>query len=132
MTIETYGAPLFPLPVDQVDTAAVLDVLTPLWKRAPETASRLRGRIEAVLDAARAKGHIPRNEANPAQWRGHLEHVLPKRGKLDRGCHAAMPYLDVAAFVANLRECDSISALALEYSDPDGDALERNARREVG
>ena len=68
--------------------------------RAPETASRLAGRIEAVLDAARARGHIDRNEANPARWRGHLDKLLPKRAKLTRGHHAAMPYAEVPAFVA--------------------------------
>src|SRR5512133_2171677 len=59
-------------PVDQIDTAAVLSVLTPLWSSKPETGSRLRQRIEAVLDAAKAKGH--RSAKNPARWRGHLKH----------------------------------------------------------
>ena len=67
MTLETYAAPLRSRPVDEIDTEAVLGVLQPLWRTTPETASRLRGRIEAVLDAARAKGYIPRNEANPAR-----------------------------------------------------------------
>jgi hypothetical protein len=79
MTLETYAAPLRSRPVDEIGTEAVLAVLQPLWQAKPETASRLRGRIEAVLDTARAKGHIPRNEANPARWRGHLDKLLPKR-----------------------------------------------------
>ena len=80
-----YAKPLRALPVDEIDTEAVLGVLQPLWQARPETASRLRGRIEAVLDAARAKGYISRNEANPARWRGHLDKLLPKRQKLTRG-----------------------------------------------
>jgi DNA invertase Pin-like site-specific DNA recombinase len=75
-------------PVDEIDTEAVLEVLKPLWIVKSETASRLRGRIEAVLDAAKAQGH--RSGENPAAWRGHLSHLLPKRPKLKRGHHAAM------------------------------------------
>jgi integrase len=86
-----------------------------MWQLIPETASRLRARIEAVLDAARAKGHIPRNEANPARWRGHLDKLLPKRQKLMRGHHAALPYQDVPAFISKLRKRDAMAALALEF-----------------
>jgi integrase len=116
MTLETYAAPLWSRPVDEIDTTAVLAVLTPLWQARPETASRLRGRIEAVLDAARVAGHTPSNEPNPARWRGHLAHLLPKRGKLTRGHHAAMAYADVPAFVAKLREREALAALALEFT----------------
>ena len=91
MTLQRYCGPLRALPVDEIDTAAVLEILKPLWTRVPETASRLRGRIETVLDAARARGIIGPNEANPARWRGHLDKLLPKRQKLTRGHHAAMP-----------------------------------------
>ena len=115
MTLENYAAPLRSRPVDEIDTEAVLSVLQPIWLGKPETASRLRGRIEAVLDAARAKGHIPRNEANPARWRGHLDKLLPKRAKLTRGHHAALRYADVPAFIANLRERQATAALALEF-----------------
>jgi integrase len=114
MTLTRYCEPIRNAPVDAIDTEAVLSVLKPLWTRAPETASRLRGRIEAVLDAAKARGHIGRNEANPARWRGHLDKLLPKRAKLTRGHHAAMPYADVPAFVASLRERPAIAARALE------------------
>jgi integrase len=114
-TLETYAGPLWAMPVDEVSTEAVLAVLTPLWQRTPETAARLRGRIEAVLDAARAKGHIARNEANPARWRGHLDKLLPKRQKLTRGHHAAMAFDDVPEFLRALRERASIAALALEF-----------------
>ena len=98
MTLTRYCEPIRKTPVDAIDTEAVLSVLKPLWTRAPETASRLRGRIEAVLDAAKARGFIGRNEANPALWRGHLDKLLPKRGKLTRGHHAAMEYAKLPAF----------------------------------
>ena len=114
MTLTRYCEPIRNAPVDAIDTEAVLSVLKPLWTRAPETASRLRGRIEAVLDAAKARGHVGRNEANPARWRGHLDKLLPKRAKLTRGHHAAMPYADVPAFVASLCERPAIAARALE------------------
>jgi len=115
MTLETYAKPLRALPVDEVDTEAVLGVLQPIWRTTPETASRLRGRIETVLDAARAKGHISRNEANPARWRGHLDKLLAKRQKLTRGHHAAMPFDDVPEFIGLLRDREAIAALALEF-----------------
>ncbi len=116
MTLDKYALPLRGLAVEAVDTEAVLSCLQPLWKAKPETASRLRGRIETVLDAARAKGLIPRNEANPARWRGHLDKLLPKRQKLTRGHHAAMPYAQVPAFLVKLRERDATAALALEFA----------------
>jgi integrase len=114
MTLTRYAAPLWSRPVDEIDTAAVLAVLKPLWQATPETASRLRGRIEAVLDAAKAQGH--RSGENPAAWRGHLSHILPKRGILTRGRHAAMAYADVPAFVADLRARGALAALALEFT----------------
>jgi integrase len=112
-TLETYAAPLWALAVDEVATEAVLGVLQPLWQRAPETASRLRGRIEAVLDFAKAHGW--RSGENPAAWRGHLALILPKRQKLSRGHFAAMPYVEVPAFMAALREREAMAALALEF-----------------
>jgi integrase len=113
MTLKVYAAPLREVRVDQVDTAAVLETLKPLWLRKPETASRLRGRIERVLDSAKAKGH--RSGENPARWRGHLDHLLPRRLKLTRGHHAAMPYEDVRDFIAGLQNREAVSALALEF-----------------
>jgi len=115
MTLQRYCAPLRVQPVDEIDTAAVLEVLKPLWGSIPETASRLRGRIETVLDAARARGLIGANEANPARWRGHLDKLLPKRQKLTRGHHAAMPFADVPQFMASLQKRDAVTALALEF-----------------
>jgi len=116
MTLEKYAGPLRARPVNEIDTSAVLEVLQPLWKSIPETASRLRGRIETVLDAARARGLIGQHEANPARWRGHLDKLLPKRQKLTRGHHAAMPFTDVPAFLVQLRERKSVAALALEFT----------------
>ena len=114
MTIRDYCAPISSKPVDEVDTTDILAILTPLWRRAPETASRLRGRIEAVLDAAKAKGY--RSGENPAAWRGHLAHILPKRQKLTRGHHAAMAYDAIPAFIAKLRTIDALAASALEFT----------------
>jgi integrase len=116
MTLVKYAERLRARPVNEIDTAAVLEVLQPLWTSIPETASRLRGRIETVLDAARARGLIGQHEANPARWRGHLDKLLPKRQKLTRGHHAAMPFADVPAFLAQLRERESVAALALEFT----------------
>lgn len=115
-TLAVHAAPLRSRPVDEIDTEAVLSVLQSIWKDTPETASRLRGRIENVIDAARARGFIPANEANPARWRGHLDKLLPKRQKLTRGHHAAMDYADVPAFIGQLRERDAMAALCLEYT----------------
>jgi integrase len=113
VTLEIHAAQLMGLPVDQVDTAAVLGVLQPFWAKTPETASRLRGRIEAVLDYAKAHGW--RSGENPAAWRGHLALILPKRGKLSRGHHAAMSYDDVPGFMAGMREKETMPSLALEF-----------------
>jgi integrase len=116
MSLTKYAASLRPRPVDEIDTETILEVLQPLWHRIPETAARLRGRIEAVLDAARARGFIPKNEANPARWRGHLDKLLPKRPKLSRGHHAAMPYTVVPSLIVELRKRKSTAALALEFT----------------
>jgi integrase len=113
-TLKADAAALLPMPIDKVETADVLRVLSPIWLVKPETASRVRGRIERVLDAAKAKGL--RTAENPARWRGHLALLLPKAGKLTRGHHEAMPYADVPAFAARLRSLDSVSARALEFT----------------
>jgi integrase len=112
-TSDDYCGPIRDLPVDVIDTQAVLGVLQPIWGRIPETASRLRGRIEAVLDYAKAHGL--RSGENPAAWRGHLALILPKRQKLSRTHHAAMHYPEVPGFVAELRERETIHKLALEF-----------------
>jgi integrase len=115
-TLTEYCQPIWPKPVDQIATADVLACLKPLWTRAPETASRLRGRIETVIDAARALGHVPEDKANPARWKGHLDHLLPKRNKFDQdNHHKSLPYADVAELVKRLRAADSMTALAFEF-----------------
>jgi integrase len=111
-TLETYAAPLRAKPVDTIATDDVLAVLKPIWTTKAETASRVRGRIEKVLDAAKAKGF--RGGENPARWRGHLDHLLSRPLKLSRGHHAAMPYEEVANFIAKLWTREATAALALE------------------
>ncbi|WLB89652.1 tyrosine-type recombinase/integrase [Bradyrhizobium japonicum] len=111
-TLETYAAALRAKPVDTITTDDVLAVLKPIWSTKAETASRVRGRIEKVLDAAKAKGF--RHGENPARWRGHLDHLLPKPSKLARGHHPAMPYEEVATFIADLRQREAMAALTLE------------------
>ena len=102
MTLTEYCQPIWSKPVDQIATADVLAVLKPLWSRTPEIASRLRGRIEPVIDAARALGHVPEDKANPARWKGHLDKLLPKRNKAAQAHHKALPYADVAELVKRL------------------------------
>ncbi|ACK51137.1 integrase family protein [Methylocella silvestris BL2] len=115
MTLETYAASLWNMPVEEVDTQAVLAALQPVWQAKPETASRLRGRIEAVLDAARVAGHSGADRPNPARWKGHLDKLLPAPKKLYRGHHAAMPYGELPEFLARLRKRPAVAALALEF-----------------
>ena len=111
---DAYCKAIRSLPLNEIDTEAVLKVLQPVWQKVPETASRLRGRIENVLDAARARGF--RDGPNPATWRGHLKTLLPARQRLTRGHHAALPYDDIPAFMADLRGRKSTAALALELA----------------
>lgn len=101
------------LPVDEVAVEQILGVLGPIWNGKPETASRLRGRIEAVLDAAKVKGH--RQGENPARWKGNLAHLLSVRGKGVKH-HAALDYREAAAFMEDLRGREGIAAKALEFA----------------
>jgi integrase len=112
-TLTTYCGPIWNMPIDAVDTRGVLACLTPIWQSKPETASRLRGRIERVLNAAKAEKF--RAGENPAMWRGHLDATLPKALKLTRGHHAALPYHEMKTFVAELRSREAITAIALEF-----------------
>jgi integrase len=127
MTLRVYAAPIRDLPVDQVDTAAIMSVLEPIWNVKSETASRLRGRIEAVLASAQVDGWIPEGRSNPARWKNWLDHKLaaPKKlGKIDRntgekvkrGKHAAMPHAKVQAFMARLAEIDNRASRALQIA----------------
>lgn len=114
-TLQTYAYPIIgSQPVQHVDTALVLKVLEPIWSEKPETASRVRGRIEAVLDREIALGHRP--DPNPARWRGNLDHALPRRSRVRAvKHHPALPYGEIGAFMAALRERTSVSAAALEF-----------------
>ena len=103
------------LPVGAIDTALVLKVIEPMWQRTPETARRVRGRIEVILDWAKSRGY--REGENPARWRGHVENLLPARAKLRKvEHHAALPYGEVAGFMVDLRRDTSIGARALEFT----------------
>ena len=113
MTLTTYAAKLRPLPIDEISTDDVLAVLTPIWQTKSETASRLRGRIERVLDAAKARGL--RSGENPARWRGHLSLLLSKRQKLTRGHHRALDYKNVPEFLRELQSRNGSSRWALEF-----------------
>jgi integrase len=96
-------------PVDEITTDDVVLILTKIWHRIPETASRIRGRIETVLDFAGMNG------SNPARWQGHLEHKFPRLGKKRAGHYAALPYSKAAEFVTKLRADPSPTARALEF-----------------
>lgn len=114
MTLREYAKPLRAMAVDAIMTEDVLKALKPIWTTKPETASRVRGRIERVLDAAKALGH--RTGENPAAWRGNLKNLLPAARKLSRGHHAALPYSKVPEFILHLRERPALAALALEWT----------------
>jgi integrase len=114
-TLETYAYPVFGhLPVDQIDTALVLRVIEPIWLTKHVTAGRVRGRIEQVLDWSTVRGY--RAGDNPSRWDGHLDQILPTGGTIGEVVHhAAMPYVDVPAFVTALRQRRGTSPLALEF-----------------
>ncbi|GLS18101.1 integrase [Labrys miyagiensis] len=114
MTLREYAKPLRGMKVNAITTEDVLRTLKPIWVDKPETASRVRGRIERVLDAAKALGH--RNGENPAAWRGNLKNLLPAARKLSRGHHAALPYAKLPAFVQDLQKREGVAALALEWT----------------
>ncbi len=115
-TLEAYVYPVIgDVSVAAVDKALVLKILEPLWRAKPETASRIRGRIERVLDAAKARGQ--RDGENPARWRGHLDAALPKRSKVQVvKHHPALPYKELPAFMSELREREGVTPLALEFT----------------
>jgi integrase len=99
--------------VADVDVAMIMKVIEPLWSAKPETAGRVRGRIEAVLDWAKARGF--RDGENPARWRGHLENLLPATKRVAKVKHfAALPYAEIAPFMTNLRARDGAAARCLE------------------
>jgi integrase len=114
-TLSAYAYPhIGALSVQAIDTSLVMRVLEPIWTAKPETASRLRGRIETILNWARVRGF--REGENPARWKGHLDHLLPAKSKVRRvQHHAAMPYAELPCFMSALREQDSVAARALEF-----------------
>jgi len=115
-TLKTYVYPVIgELPVAAIDTGLVLKVIEPIWNEKPDTAGRVRGRIEAVLSWATVREY--RAGDNPARWRGHLDNVLPKRSKVRAvKHHEALPYVEIPAFMAELNSKDFLSARALEFT----------------
>ena len=115
-TLSTYAyLKIGALPVQAIDTALVLKVLEPIWATKPETAGRLRGRLENILDFAKARGY--REGENPARWRGHLDKLLPALSKVRQvEHHAALPYTELPNFLTRLREQEGTSARALEVA----------------
>jgi len=115
-TLATYAEPVIGgLSVQAIDAALVLKVLEPIWTTKPETAGRVRGRIESVLDWAKARGY--RAGENPARWRGHLDKLLPVRSKVRRvEHHAALPHAELPGFLVSLREQEGTGARALEFA----------------
>jgi integrase len=112
-SVKAHVSPVFgDIPVDRIDTALVCRALEPIWRSKTETASRLRGRIEAVLNWAQTRGH--RAGENPARWKGHLQHILT-RPKAPPVHFASMPYSEVPGFMAQLRVSELTSAYALQF-----------------
>jgi integrase len=115
-TLATYASPVIgELPVAAVDTDTIMKILEPIWTTKTATAARVRGRIEAVLDWAAARGY--RAGENPARWRGHLDKLLAKRAKIaPTKHHSALPYAEIPAFMAELRELPGLPAACLEFT----------------
>lgn len=114
-TLKTYASPMLgKVAVAEIDTDLVMKVVQPIWASKNETAARLRGRIETVLDWAKVKGY--RGGDNPARWKGHFEQLLPARGKVHVvKHHASLPYPDLPEFMPRLRDMEGIAARALEF-----------------
>jgi integrase len=114
-TLEQYAYPVIgEMPVKEIDTTHVLRILEPIWTTKTETASRVRSRLENVMDWATTRGY--RSGDNPARWKGHLENLLPKSSKVKKvSHHAALPYQQMNEFICGLRQYDGVSAMALEF-----------------
>lgn len=113
-SLEVYAAPIRSLLINEIGTDDILKILKPIWATKSDTANRVRGRIERVLDAAKAKGL--RTAENPARWKGHLKELLAKPAKLTRGHRPALPYDEAPSFMVELRARKSVSARALEFT----------------
>jgi integrase len=115
-TLDSYAKPVIgALAADKIDTAHVMKILEPIWSTKSETASRLRGRIESVLDWATTRKF--RTGENPARWKGHLDNLLPARSKMARvKHHPALPWVDIPAFIASLKSQAGTAALALQFT----------------
>ena len=114
-TLKSYASPVFgKLPVGSIDTPLVMKAVQPIWAMKNETAARLRGRIETVLDWGKVNGY--RTGDNPARWQGHLDQLLPARSKVRKvKHHAALPYAELPTFMPKLRAQEGIAARALEF-----------------
>ncbi|NVJ93337.1 MAG: integrase arm-type DNA-binding domain-containing protein [Methylocystaceae bacterium] len=115
-TLTTYVYPTFgALPVAEIDTGLIMKVIEPIWATKTETASRIRGRMEAILDWASVRKY--RSGENPARWKGHLDHLLPSKSKLQKKKHhSALPYDQISDFISTLRKQNGTSARALEFT----------------
>ncbi len=115
-TLSAYAYPTIGnLQVAHIDTQHVVSILEPLWSAKTETASRLRGRIESVLDWAKVRGY--RKGENPARWKGHLDHILPAKNKVQKAKHhAALDYRNIGEFMAALKAVDGMGARALDFA----------------
>lgn len=115
-TLSTYAYPVIgDLPITAIDVGLVMKILEPIWKTKTETASRLRGRIESVIDWATARGY--RIGENPARWKGHLDHLLMSRSAANKVVHhPALPYADLAEFIVDIRKQDGFAKQALEFA----------------
>lgn len=113
MTLREYARPLHDLPVASIVIGDVKECLLPHWQERPETADRLRSRIQAVIDYGIAHGW--RTAGNPARWKGLLDKVMPARKKLTRGHHAALAYAEASKMMARLRESSGVAARAVEF-----------------
>lgn len=115
-TLETYAFPTIgKIRISEIQTAHVINILESIWTTKTETASRLRGRIESVLDWATVRGY--RKGANPARWKGHLDMILPARAKVQKVTHhAAMDYREIGTFIVELAKVEGMGARALEFA----------------
>jgi integrase len=110
---DDYCATLRAIPVEDVSTSDVVAVLQPIWLSRPETAKRIQGRIERILDASTAIGE--RTGENPARWKGHLDKILPKQSNRGQSHHASLAYSQIPNFLKELRIRQGIAAMALEF-----------------